>query len=84
MLRATGAWLAVECKAWKKTVYIDKPKFLQMQEWEQATGMPVYLAWKPNRREWAFFPLSAMRETMQNYAVGQGDLAVALKMEELF
>lgn len=74
---------AVECKAWKKSVYIGKPKFLQMHEWELSTGMPVFLAWKPHRKQWAFFPLSAMRETAQNYCVGEGDLAVALKMEDV-
>ncbi|MEK6924400.1 MAG: Holliday junction resolvase Hjc [Candidatus Micrarchaeota archaeon] len=74
---------AVECKAWKKAVYIDKPKFIQMEEWEKATGMPVLLAWKPHRKNWAFFPLSAMRETSQSHTVGEGDLALGMTLEEI-
>lgn len=74
---------AVECKAWKKAVYIGAPKFMQMQEWEKATGMQVFLAWKPNRREWAFFPLMAMRETKSNYTVGEGDLGVAMTLDDV-
>lgn len=75
--------LALECKAWKNDVYLEKRKFKLMQEWEQKTGVPVYLAWKSPRKEWRFFPLSSLRETQKNFAVQKSDLETGISLEEL-
>lgn len=73
----------LECKAWKNDVYLEKAKYNLMIEWEQKTGLPVYLAWKSPRKEWKFFPLSSLRETKKSFAVAQGDLAMGLTLEEI-
>lgn len=74
---------AVECKAWKNDVYLEKSKFKLMQAWEQATGLPVFLAWKSPRKEWRFFPLSSLRETQKNFAVQKSDLETGISLGEL-
>ena len=74
---------ALECKAWKNSVYIDKAKFVLMQEWERDTGLPIYLAWKHYRDSWKFFPLSALKETEKNFVASEGDLVVGLSFDEL-
>ncbi len=73
----------LECKAWKNDVYLEKAKFNLMLEWEQKTGLPVYLAWKSPRKEWKFFPLSSLRETVKSFAVAQNDLAMGISLDEL-
>lgn len=74
---------ALECKAWKDSVYIDKPRFKQMLAWEQATNLPVYIAWRPLRKEWRFFPLQALRETQKNFVLSESDLPAGIKLDEL-
>lgn len=72
---------AIEAKAWKNDVYIGKQRFRQMLEWEQATNLPVYVAWKPLRKEWKFFPLQALRETPRSYVISEGDLAAGIPLD---
>jgi len=74
---------ALECKAWKNSVYIVKEKFRIMEAWERTTGLPVFLAWKSPRKEWRFFPLSSLRETGKNFVVLQSDLESGLTLDDL-
>lgn len=74
---------ALECKAWKNDVYLEKQKFKLLLEWEQKTGLPVYLAWKSPRKEWKFFPLASLRETEKSFAVARADLAMGISLHEL-
>ncbi len=75
---------AVECKAWNgERVYINKPKYDKMREWEKRTAMPVFVAWKSPRREWRFFPLAALREASQAFGLYKNDLETGLDVGEL-
>lgn len=74
---------ALECKAWKNGVYLEKAKFERMLEWEQKTGLPVFLAWKSPRKEWKFFPLASLRETQKSFALLENDLQMGFSLEEL-
>lgn len=81
-LRTTKKF-GLECKAWKNSVYLEKSKFNLMLEWEQKTGLPVYLAYKSPRKEWKFFPLISLRETEKSFAVLESDLETGISLEEL-
>lgn len=74
---------ALECKAWKNSVYIDKAKFVLMLEWEKDTAMPIYLAWKHYRDSWRFFPLSALKETDKNFSASESDLPLGMTFDDL-
>ncbi len=74
----------LECKAVNAAnLYIEKPKFVHYQEWEKRTGVQVFIAWRPNRKEWRFFPLEILRETDAAFALSQKDLAMGLTVENL-
>ena len=74
---------ALECKAWKNSIHLDKPTVIAYKEWEKITGMPVFLAWKMPRKEWRFFPIGMLRETERGFALGTTELASGLKMEDV-
>ena len=74
---------ALECKAWKDSVYIPKNRFKQMLEWEQATNLQTYVAWKAHRQQWRFYPLQALRETEKSYALLSGDLEAGMTLDQI-
>ena len=82
-LNSTGHF-AVECKAWNgDAVYIEKPKFSIMTEWEKRTAIPVFVAWKSPRKEWRFFPLLALKETGRAFALGKSDLESGMRLGDV-
>lgn len=74
---------AVECKAWKNSLYIEKKKFNIMQQWQATTGIPVYVAWKVPRKGWHFFPLSVLNETEKGFSLNSREALSGLTVEEL-
>ncbi|MFQ5405916.1 MAG: hypothetical protein ACE5DI_02035 [Candidatus Micrarchaeia archaeon] len=83
VLSSTGN-CALECKAWKSDyLHIEKTKAVTMREWERATSIPVFIAWKKDRKQWAFLPLSALRETPAAFVATSSDAACALFLEDL-
>src|SRR3989338_978303 len=60
---------ALECKAWKANLHFEKPKMQIMREFEGTTGIPFYIAWKPPREDWRFFPLSFLKETERGHTL---------------
>ena len=74
---------AVEAKAWKNSVYIPEARFNEMLAWQQATNLPVYVAWKPSRKEWRFFHLQALRETQKSRVLDERDLPAGITFEEI-
>ena len=81
---SSTAKFAVECKAWNgDAVYIEKPKYEIMSEWEKRTAMPVYVAWKSPRKEWKFFPLIALRETGRSFGIHKNDLNTGRLLEDV-
>ncbi|MFA6049553.1 MAG: hypothetical protein WC792_06440 [Candidatus Micrarchaeia archaeon] len=84
LVLSTTRKFALECKAWKSDyLSLDKTKVLVMKEWENATGLPIYVAWKKLREDWAFLPLSALRETPAAFVANSQDAACAITFEEL-
>jgi Holliday junction resolvase len=79
----SGKKFGVECKAWKESLFLDKPTVVAYREWEKTTGMPVYLAWKKPRKEWRFFSMVALRETKRGFAVGEKDYEAGMFFEDL-
>ncbi len=81
---STTRKFALECKAWKSDyLSLDKTKVLVMKEWEKAAGLPIYVAWKKLREDWAFLPLFALRETPSAFVANSSDAACAITFEEL-
>lgn len=75
---------ALECKAHNSSaLYIDRPKLRIYEEWQGRTGVPVFIAWKINFQPWRFFPLAALRETPQAYALYQTDLPSGLTLDDV-
>ncbi len=83
LVLGTTKHFAIEAKAWKNDVYIDKTRFTQMLAWQQSTNMPIYIAWKPHRKEWKFFPLAALRPTEKSFVLAEGDLPSGITFEEI-
>ncbi|VVC71824.1 Holliday junction resolvase Hjc [uncultured archaeon] len=82
-LRSTKKF-GLECKAVNApNLYIERPKFIHYQEWQKRTGMPVFIAWRPNHKEWKFFPLEILRETEAAFALSQSDLAMGMTFDDL-
>ncbi|MFH1107546.1 MAG: Holliday junction resolvase Hjc [Candidatus Micrarchaeota archaeon] len=75
---------ALECKAWNSGhLWIEKGRFSLMQEFEQKTAIPYYVAWKVAREEWRFFPLSSLKETGKAYTASGKDLHAGLPLDVL-
>ncbi len=76
---------ALECKAWKENLHFDKAKLEVMQQFENITAIPYYVAWKLPREDWRFFPLNALKETPKgNYSLTAKDnIAIGLSFQEL-
>ncbi|MGC8851343.1 MAG: hypothetical protein ACP5O3_03920 [Candidatus Micrarchaeia archaeon] len=75
---------ALECKAWQaSSLHFDAKKIEIMQQWEQRAGIPYYIAWKRNHKEWRFFPLAALKQTPRGYTLNENDLDAGLTLEKL-
>ncbi len=78
-----GKRFALECKAWKNNLHFDKQKVVIYQQWEQRTGLPVYIAWKFPHVPWRFFPLGLLKETAGGYSLTESELTVGMTFENL-
>lgn len=75
---------ALECKARAGDyLHIEKPKWEKMQAWENTTGLPVFIAWKIDRREWRFFPLKQMKNSGKSYSLNKNNYENGLNFEKL-
>ncbi len=74
---------ALECKAWKASLHFSKPKVEIMKQFENTTNIPFYIAWKPPREEWRFYPLNALKETPNGFALSTSELAFGIKFAEM-
>ncbi len=75
---------ALECKAWNSGyLWIERERFRTMQEFEQKTAIPYYVAWKVAREEWRFFPLASLKETGKAYTASGRDLHSGIPLEGL-
>ncbi len=84
LVLSTTKKFALECKAWKSDyLSLDKTKVLVMKEWESATGIPIFVGWKQNREDWAFLPLSCLRETPRAFVANKDDATCAIPLAEL-
>ncbi|MBI4360459.1 hypothetical protein HY572_01660 [Candidatus Micrarchaeota archaeon] len=74
---------ALECKAWKNSLHFEKPKIVLYREWEQRTGLPIYVAWKFPHTDWRFFPLALLKETGSGYSLSEKELPIGLTFENI-
>ena len=74
---------ALECKAWKNNLFLEKDKIALYTQWEQRTGMPVYIAWKFPHKEWRFFPLGVLKETKAGFGLAEEELTVGMTLNDL-
>lgn len=59
-----GMQYAIEAKAWEnENLNVDAGQFLNLKKWEENTGITSYIAWRRNRKEWVFIPLSIFEQT---------------------
>jgi Holliday junction resolvase len=47
------------------------------------SGVPFYIAWKINRRDWRFFPLSVLKKNSEGYSLGLRDFDSGLGLEDV-
>ncbi len=80
---STTKKFALECKAWKAALHFPKDKIEIMRQFEQITGIPYYIAWKPPREEWRFFPLIVLKETHLGYSLTAENLNSGMKIGDL-
>ncbi|MBN2477965.1 hypothetical protein JXB01_01610 [Candidatus Micrarchaeota archaeon] len=65
-----GLNYAFEAKAWEKEyLHLDKDQFLGLKNWEENTGITCLVAWRRNRQEWLFIPLSVFDENKKSFSV---------------
>ncbi|MBI4406645.1 restriction endonuclease [Candidatus Micrarchaeota archaeon] len=74
---------ALECKAWKGPLRLNKAKVEVMRQFENITGIPYFVAWKQPREDWRFFPLSALKETQRGHALSTRDASGGITLNEL-
>lgn len=74
---------AVECKAWKNNLFIEKQKMEVMKQWMDTTGMQVFVAWKSPFKEIRFFPLLALNETQTGFTLSGKMLEVGMSLEDV-
>ncbi len=74
---------AIECKAWKNSLFIEKEKMEVMKRWMETTGMQVFIAWKAPREQIRFFPLLAMNETQTGYSLNTKILSSGMTLEDV-
>ena len=59
----THEYYAFECKAWNsERLSLRKEQHSLLKEWEQRTGLSVFVAWKVPRRGWLFIRPSELNE----------------------
>ncbi|MBI5229473.1 NERD domain-containing protein [Candidatus Micrarchaeota archaeon] len=80
---STTKKFALECKAWKGSIRIEKDKLEAYKQWEQRTGLPVYIAWKRSHKEWRFFPLSSLKETPKAFMISKEDAGLGMVLDEV-
>lgn len=81
---STTKKFAIECKAIESEyLAIDVPKMERMMHWERSTGLPVYVAWKHNRKEPVLVPLSLFQKREQNYTLKAVDAACGFAIDEI-
>lgn len=80
-LRTTNK-MAIECKAIENNnLYLEKNKVEIYRGWEKITGLPVYVAWRRNRKDWKLFPLNMLKELGQSYVISEDDYNIGIGLE---
>lgn len=75
--------LAFECKAWKNSLHLEKKKIEIMLNWQAATGIPFFVAWKVPHKEWRFFPITVLNETDKGYSLSLNDAHLGMTLEDV-
>ena len=85
LLFKRGNQYAVESKAHETSnLGIDRAQFLGLKKWEENTGITTYVAWRRNREEWLFIPLSLFKENEKTFTMNwESAKMIGRKKEEL-
>lgn len=73
---------AVECKAWKNNLFIDREKMEVMKRWMETTGLQVYVAWRHERKT-RLFPLLALNETPTGYSLSEKMMSAGMTIDDV-
>lgn len=80
-----GMQFAIESKAHERTsLQIPKDQFHGLIKWEENTGITPYIAWRRDRKEWFFLPLSVFEENEKSYSLSWGRAEMIGKRLEEF
>ncbi len=75
---------AIESKAWNQgNLWIEGERVEKMKEFEKATAIPFYIAWKASHEEWRFFPLMMLKQTDRAGTLSDKELNSGIKFEQL-
>ncbi len=85
LLFKKGKQYAIESKAWEgDRLSIKKDQFSGLKTWEENTGITSYIAWRKNREEWLFIPLSVFKENEASHSIKwESAKMIARKLEEM-
>lgn len=76
---------AFESKAIEKgNLNIGREQFLGHLRWEENTAITTYIAWRRNREDWLFLPLSVFEENARSFSISwEKAKMIGKKKEEL-
>jgi len=80
-----GLHYAFESKSVEReNLNIDKEQFLGHKRWEDNTGITTYVAWRRNREDWLFLPLSVFDKNEKSFSISwEKAKMIGKKKEEL-
>jgi Holliday junction resolvase len=79
-----GMQFGIEAKAHEKeNLNIDREQFVNLQRWEEVSGINCYIGWRRNREPWYFVPLSIFKENEKTFGLNwENAQALGKKLEE--
>lgn len=79
-----GIQIGIEAKAWEKeNLNIEREQFLNLQKWEDTSGINCVVGWRRNRKPWVLIPLAVFKENNKSFAINwENAFAIGKKLEE--
>ena len=81
---STTKKFAIECKAVESEyLAIDSSKMERMHQFELATGLPVYVAWKHNYKEPVLVPLSMFERQEKSFTIKSANANFGMTLDQI-
>ena len=79
-----GMQFGIEAKAWEKqNLNVTREQFVNLQRWEEVSGINCFIGWRRNRKPWHFLPLSLFKENEKTFGINwENAQALGKKLEE--